>query len=115
MNKRTNLQRAIGILLAIGVVVGLGFAIATANAAERDSISFARYNIRDWRAETPYSMLIETNSGDHYRATFVNRCNDLRFRETIGFEMTPGDTFDKFSAVHAGGQKCIVKSVEKIG
>ena len=116
MNERTNIvPRVVAVVLAVAVVVGLGFAIKSANAATADSISFAHHTIRDWKAESPRSMLIETISGHTYRATFMNRCHDLPFREAVGFETSPGGTFDKFSSVYVGGQKCIIKSLEKIG
>jgi hypothetical protein len=116
MNQRTNIfKRAVGAIAAAGVVASLGVGVASAHAATSDSINFAHYTIRDWKAEGPQSMIIETVSGDHYRATFMNRCHNLPFRDAVGFETSPGGTFDKFSSVHVGGQKCIIKSLEKIG
>jgi hypothetical protein len=116
MRKRTNMgTRIVAGALAVGVVVGLGLALNGVEARPSDSIGFARYTIKDWKAEGSRSLVIETTSGDRYRATFMGRCHDLPFSEAIGFETSAGGRFDKFSAVLTRDQKCPIRTLERIG
>jgi hypothetical protein len=105
MRKRTNMgTRIVAGALAVGVVVGLGLALNGVEARPSDSIGFARYTIKDWKAEGSRSLV-----------TFMGRCHDLPFSEAIGFETSAGGRFDKFSAVLTRDQKCPIRTLERIG
>jgi len=85
------------------------------------SIPFAGYSgrIRDWRAEGRYSILIQADSGQWYRAEFMSPCHNLPFTETIGFVLDARREIDKFGSIvvrGAGGlvEECWFKSFEKL-
>ncbi|NBC22186.1 MAG: hypothetical protein GVY21_01785 [Gammaproteobacteria bacterium] len=87
---------------------------ADAGAARATSIPFADLgNIEDWRAEGHDAMLIESQRGQWYRATFYAPCYELPFAETVGFVTEPGGSLSKFSSIVAGGQRCWFKTFEK--
>ena len=91
--------------------------IATGSAAadRPASIPFADLgNIRDWRAEGSDAILIESQRGNWYRATFFGPCLELPFAETIGFVTEPGGSLSKFSSIIAGGDRCWFRSFEQV-
>ncbi|MEN3950416.1 DUF6491 family protein [Iodidimonas sp. SYSU 1G8] len=108
--------RVIAAVMAVAVVAGIGAAMNQVHAAPADSISFANFGaIRDWKAEGSGAMIIETTSGDKYRATFMNRCSSLPYSETVGFVTSPSGSLDKFGAVLVRDQKCQIRSLERLG
>jgi hypothetical protein len=90
--------------------------VAAATAANRPvSIPFADLgNIRDWRADGHDAMLIESQGGDWYRATFWAPCYELPFAETVGFVTEPGGSLNKFSSIVVGGQRCWFRTFEPV-
>lgn len=85
------------------------------------SIPFANYRgrIRDWRDLGREAMLLQTDTGNWYRATFMGSCHNLPFAETIGFVLDGTRQIDKFSSIvvrGAGGmvEECWFKSFEEV-
>jgi hypothetical protein len=117
MNHKPSVKtRIVAATIAVAMVVGIGGAMNQVHAASADSISFANFGaIRDWKAEGSKAMIIETTSGDKYRATFMNRCSSLPFSETVGFVTSPSGSLDKFGAVLVRDQKCQIRSLERLG
>lgn len=108
--------RVAAAVVALAMVAGIGGGMNQVHAAPADSISFANFGaIRDWKAEGSKAMIIETTSGDKYRATFTNRCSSLPFSETVGFVTSPSGALDKFGAVLVRDQKCHIRTLERIG
>lgn len=101
-------------LTSAAAAVLLATLAADVDAARAASIPFADLgNIEDWRAEGHDAMLIESQSGQWYRATFYAPCYELPFAETVGFVTEPGGSLSKFSSIVAGGQRCWFKTFEK--
>jgi hypothetical protein len=117
MKKRTDIfPKIVAAGLTVGVVFGLFLGLNSANASQNDSIGFANFgSISDWKAESNRSMILTTTSGEKYRATFMGRCHALPYAETVGFVTSPGGSFDKFGAVLVRDQKCMIRSLERIG
>lgn len=90
-------------------------------AKEAASIPFAdfRGQIRNWRDEGRDAILIESGTGQWYRAEFMSPCHGLPFADTIGFPLDATGKVDKFSSVlvrQAGGmlEECWFKSFVEI-
>jgi hypothetical protein len=76
-------------------------------AAPEASIPFANHGgIYDWRAVDDRTLLIESVQHKWYKATLFTPCVDLAFAERVGFESNPDGSFDKFSAIQVGSQRC---------
>lgn len=103
------------ILVSTLFSVGL-LAVAGSAAADRAaSIPFADLgNISNWRADGHEAMLIESQRGNWYRATFFAPCYELPFAESVGFVTEPGGRLDKFSSVVVAGQRCWFRDFEQV-
>jgi hypothetical protein len=81
----------------------------------RAEIPFANHGgIYDWRAEGTGSIIVESQNHHFYRATLMEPCFDLPFRDRVGFVLDARDVLDKFQAVRAGHQVCQFTSFDEI-
>ena len=81
-------------------------------AAAEAQIPFADRNIRNWQVVDDKTVLIQDNSRKWYKATLFGTCINLSFaQERLGFDSSPGGTFDKFSAILVRGQRCPLSSL----
>jgi hypothetical protein len=69
-------------------------------------IPFAQHNIWNWQVVDDKTVLIQDNSRKWYKATLFGTCINLSFAEQLGFDSSPGGTFDRFSAILVRGQRC---------
>ena len=75
------------------------------------SIPFANNGgIYNWQAVDDKTLLVESQDHKWYKAVFMSSCPELPFAERIGFETNPDGSFDKFSSVTVGHQRCQVVS-----
>ena len=80
--------------------------------AAEAQIPFADRNIRNWQVVDDKTVLIQDNSRKWYKATLFGTCINLSFaEERLGFDSSPGGTFDKFSAILVRGQRCPLSSL----
>ncbi len=87
-------------------------AATPARAAEIPFASLGQ--IRNFAPQKDGALLIETVGGKTYRAEFLNRCIGLRFAEEISFVVDARGTFDRFSSVLVGHERCFVKSLSLV-
>ena len=75
-------------------------------------IPFANHNIWNWQVVDDKTVLIQDNGRKWYKATLFGTCIGLSFaQERLGFDSSPGGTFDKFSAILVRGQRCPLSSL----
>jgi hypothetical protein len=67
----------------------------------------------EWRPDGNQALFIRAESGRWYRATLEAPCPRLQNRSATGFEASPSDRFDRFSAIQADGWRCRVASVAR--
>jgi hypothetical protein len=80
--------------------------------AAEAQIPFADRNIRNWQVVDDKTLLIQDNARKWYKATLFGTCVNLSFaQERLGFDSSPGGTFDKFSAILVRGQRCPLSSL----
>jgi hypothetical protein len=88
---------------------------AASRPARAAEIPFASLGqIRDFAPQKDGALLIEAVGGKTYRAEFLNRCIGLRFAEEISFVVDARGTFDRFSSVIVGHERCFVKSLSLV-
>jgi hypothetical protein len=85
-------------------------AAAAAPAAEVQ-IPFAKHSIWNWQVVDDKTVLIQDQGRRWYKATLFGTCVNLSFANQIGFDSSPGGTFDKFSALLVRGQRCPLTSL----
>lgn len=120
---------AIGFLAgagALAAVVSVAIADDSGSTSKEDTVSRAsipfadlRGQIRDWRDDGRDAILIESNSGQWYRAEFMSPCNNLPFAETVGFVLDGTRKVDKFGSILVRGagnlnEECWFKSFKEI-
>jgi hypothetical protein len=76
-------------------------------------IAFAKKNIWKWQVVDEKTVLIQDQGRQWYKATLFGTCIDLPFADRLGFDSSPSDTFDKFSAILVRGQRCPLSSLVK--
>ena len=82
-------------------------------AATEVQIPFAKTNIWNWQVVDDKTVLIQDQSRCWYKATLFGACINLGFANRIGFDSSPGGTFDKFSAILVEGRRCPLSSLVK--
>ena len=65
----------------------------------------------EWRPDGNQALYIRADTGRWYHATLQNACPRLVNRAAVRFVSSPGDRFDRNSAVNADGWRCLVASV----
>jgi len=90
-------------------------AAATTDAsspAPEAQIPFAnKGGIWKWQVIDNKTVLIESRSRKWYKATLFGNCINLSFAQSMAFVSNPNGTFDKFSAIRAGSQRCPLVSL----
>jgi hypothetical protein len=113
--KKTKSRLLTGLMFAAAASAAYGAddpAPATA-AAPEVQIPFAKTNIWNWQVVDDKTVLIQDQSRRWYKATLFGTCTNLAFANKIGFDSSPGSTFDKFSAILVQGQRCPLSSLVK--
>lgn len=83
-----------------------------APAAKEARIPFADHGgIRDFRVQDDNVVYVQATGGKWYRAELFAPCIGLRFHERLGFETSPGGSFDRWSAIRTHGQRCPLRSL----
>ena len=85
----------------------------TSEPAAEVQIPFAKHNIWNWQVVDDKTVLIQDQGRRWYKATLFGTCVNLSFANQIGFDSSPGGTFDKFSALLVRGQRCPLSSLVK--
>ncbi|TRW16837.1 DUF6491 family protein [Glacieibacterium frigidum] len=77
------------------------------------SIPFANTpaGILDWRVADDRTVYLQGTRKRWYRADLFGVCNDLPYAQSLGFQTNLNGSFDAFSAIIAGGQRCPLKSL----
>lgn len=90
-------------------------ASAPAMSIEEVSIPFANFGgIDDWRADGNKALYVKgRRSNEWYYAKLFSTCHGLNFANTIGFESTPPQDFNRYSTILVDGQRCALISLVK--
>jgi hypothetical protein len=98
---------------ALAVAFGMALADEPTGAAPpaEARIVFSGRNIWNWQVIDNQTVLIETTSHKWYKAKLLSPCIDLPFAERVGFKSNADNSFDKFSAIEARGQRCPLVSL----
>ena len=93
-------------------------ATADAPAAANDGRAVIHFvdlgGIASWRPDGAGAILIEGRNRRWYRATFYGLCPSLRFANTIGFVTDATGDLDRFSSVLVDGERCWLRSLDRI-
>lgn len=65
----------------------------------------------EWRPDGNQALFIRAETGQWYRATLRVPCRRMMDRVSVSFVTSPGDRFNRDSAVSAAGWRCLVGSV----
>jgi Family of unknown function (DUF6491) len=110
-------QIKLGVLMlsACGVSLMAHRAAAADNppppAAREVQIPFASQNILKWQVVDNNTVLIQDRGRRWYKATLWGNCIDLSFSQRLSFVSNPNGTFDKFSSIRFGDQRCPLRSL----
>jgi len=116
MSRLSSTFFAAGTFSVLLVFASAGFAQSDDQADDAGSavIHFAAVGgIRDWRAGEDDALYIEGRNGMWYRATFLNRCPDIRFEEALAFVTDATGDLTSFSSVIAGDRRCFFDTLER--
>lgn len=99
---------------ALAVVLGAMLATGGAMAAQnRTAIHFADIgNIRNWSADTPDALYIQSMNRQWHRVTFWSPCTQLPFALTIAFVTEANGDLNAYSSILVGGERCWFKTFE---
>lgn len=94
--------------LAAATLVGS----ASAATPREASIPFVDSgSIRDWRAVGRDTLYVQDVHRNWYRAELMGPCIDLNFANTIGFDASGTNRFDRYSSIVVRGQRCPLQSL----
>ena len=79
--------------------------------AREAEIPFADKTIWNWQVVDDSTVLIQDRGRKWYKATLLGHCINLSVADKLGFESNPSGTFDKFSSIRVGGERCPLKSL----
>ena len=65
----------------------------------------------EWRLDGNQALFIRADNGRWYHATLRTPCPRIVNRVAVRFISSPGDRFNRESAVNADGWRCLVASV----
>jgi hypothetical protein len=85
----------------------------TAAYGEEVRIPFPGFRIRNFRAESPDVLYIEDYGRNWYRAEVIGPCRDLPFAHAIAIDTRGSSSFDRFSAIVVGGERCPLTSLTR--
>ncbi|HEY0148319.1 MAG TPA: DUF6491 family protein [Allosphingosinicella sp.] len=81
--------------------------------AEQARIPFPGFRIRNFRAEGRDTVYLQDQSRNWYRADVIGPCLDLPFAQAIGIDTRGSSSFDRFSAIIVGGERCPLYSLTR--
>jgi hypothetical protein len=85
-----------------------------ASAKEEEvRIPFPGFRIRNFRAEERDVVYLEDQGRNWYRAELFGPCTDLLFAQTIGIDTRGSSSFDRFSAIIVGRDRCPLLSLTR--
>jgi hypothetical protein len=88
-------------------MIGLVLALAAAAPSAEASIErFGRDGVREHIADGTAGLWVQSFKGDWYYGRFAGPCQRLGDSFGLGFDASPNDRLDKFSAVTADGERC---------
>ena len=85
----------------------------SAASAEQARIPFPGMRIRNFHAEGRDVVYLEDQSRNWYRAEVVGTCTDLPFAQAIGIDTRGSSSFDRFSAIVVGNDRCQLTSLTR--
>jgi hypothetical protein len=80
---------------------------------EEVRIPFPGFRIRNFRADERDVVYLEDRNRNWYRAEVIGPCQDLPFAQAIGIDTRGSSSFDKFSAIVVGGDRCPLLSLTR--
>jgi hypothetical protein len=93
-----------GLLTASALVPLSGVLAAGQPAAPQAAIPFVNFGgIYNWQADGTKGLWVQDSRKHWYYAALMGPCVGLDFANTIGFDVHPMDTLDRFSAVIVPG------------
>ena len=84
---------------------------AAPHQAEQVRIPFPGLRIRNFRTEGRNVVYLEDQSRRWYRAELIGPCTDLPFAQAIGVDTRGSSSFDRFSAIIVGRDRCQLTSL----
>jgi hypothetical protein len=81
--------------------------------AEEVRIPLAAFRLRSFRADSRDVVFIEDRRRNWYRAEVIGPCRELPFAHAIGIDTRGSSSFDKFSAIVVGGERCPLHSLTR--
>jgi hypothetical protein len=100
---------------ALVAAAAISPAIAAPKAGGDASIPFVNHGgISSWQAPNDNTLYVQSQSGQWFEAKTMGPCPGMSFAMRLGFDTGGTDTFDNFSNVVFGGQRCPVASLTKI-
>ena len=81
--------------------------------AEEVRIPFPGFRLRNFRAESRDVVFLEDQRRNWYRAEVIGPCTDLPFAHAIGIDTRGSSSFDRFSAIVVGGERCPLTSLTR--
>lgn len=74
--------------------------------------SFGSSDISDWYAPDNETIVINTHGHGRFKGRFMNRCQGIRFAETLGFStMGPYELDSSTSIVLPDGRRCALREL----
>lgn len=116
-------MKALLIAAAFAGLAGVAVAEAPATTQAPDyvviepnaRVSFSRQALEGFQVGHDHSLLIEATGNRWYRATLTPPCDrQLGFHEVIGVDDRPLNTFDQFSTVVVGHDRCMIERLDRI-
>jgi hypothetical protein len=80
---------------------------------EEVRIPFPRFRLRDFRAYSRDVVYLEDRNRNWYRAEVMGPCLDLPFAHAIGIDPRGSSSFDRFSTLVVGGERCQLVSLTR--
>jgi hypothetical protein len=88
---------------------------AAIQAPPEGQIPFAnKGGIWNWQVIDNKTVLIESRARRWYKATLFGNCINLAFAQDMAFVSNSNGTFDKFSSIRTGGQRCPLVSLVEV-
>jgi hypothetical protein len=104
--------------LFLALTAAAAVAATAAAAAEREeaSIPFPNHGgIRNFHTEGRDILYVQDRRRQWYRATLAATCLDLPYAHSIAVETRGSSSFDRFSAILVGRERCQLSSLERSG
>ncbi len=110
----TSLSKVLAAAVALTVAVP-AVAAETPKEPKEARIAFANHGgIYNWRAVDRDTLLIQGQGKHWYKAELFAPAFNLKAVETIGFETSPGDTFDRYSSIIVEGRRYPLRSLVEV-